>query len=349
MNSAKLLLIASISMSLLAGCGQTPQKAITSNPSLLPTSDPLTTVMGSSFAITQQTADKYLKANKPLFIEPHELFIKAVVARDSSYHLVDIRSAEHYAAHHIPGAVLISYADVWRSNKTDFLPRDKKIIVIDYSGHSSSQVAVLWSMLGYDAVAMKHGMAGWSKNKDVIGGSPVPCAPKNFATVTDSPAAKTYALAKLEIKAISESELLRKRAEAISAKPVVIQADELLSRVNGKTIFVLDIRETDHYRNGHVASAINIPFRNLMEENNLKKLPPDQPIAIVCYDGHASSQASRLLNQLGYDTIALRDGMSVWAGDSKIIGAKAVACDIPERVTAKLNAPLNPGPSMAAT
>ena len=41
--------------------------------------------------------------------------------------------------------------------------------------------------------------------------------------------------------------------------------------------------------------------------------------------------------------------MSVWTGDANVIGAKAVACDVPERTTAKLNAPLNPGPSTAAT
>jgi rhodanese-related sulfurtransferase len=346
-HSAKLLLIASIPLLLLTGCGQLSTSP-PSAPAVTSTAAP-TTVIASPFATVRQSADKYLKLNKDLFIEPQEVFQKAVLEMSPDFYLVDIRADEHYAAHHIPGSIHISYADIWRFGKIDFLPRDKRIVIIDYSGHSSSQVATLWSMLGYDAFAMKRGMAGWSKNKDVIGGSPVPCEPKNFATVTNSPDAKTYALPKLEINGMSESELLRNRAEVISAKPVVIQADELLSRVNGKNIFVLDIREPEHYRKGHVASAINIPFRSLIEETNLKKLPPDQPIAIVCYDGHASSQAARLLNQLGYDTIALRDGMSVWTGDAKIIGAKAVACDIPERVTARLNAPLNPGPSMAAT
>ena len=60
----------------------------------------------------------------------------------------------------------------WREEKTSYLPKDKKIIVVDYSGHAASQVAVLWNMLGYDAVAMHNGMAGWSKSRDVIGGSP---------------------------------------------------------------------------------------------------------------------------------------------------------------------------------
>ena len=345
MRYAKLLLIASIPIALLSGCGQqtaptgqTPVAAI-----------PAGQTISAPFETLQQLSDKYLKAGKPLLIEPQAVYQKAVAMIDPGYYLVDIRNDEHYANHHIPGAVHISYADAWRANKTEHLPRDKRIVVIDYSGHSSSQIAALWSLLGYDAVAMKHGMAGWSKNKDVIGGSPLPCEPKNLATVKDAASPISHELPALDTKATNETDLIRKRAEVVAAKPVVIQADDLLTRVNTKTAFVLDIRSATHYQAGHIAGAINVPQQNLLEPDNLKKLPPNQQIVIVCYDGHVSSQAARLLNQLGYDTLALRDGMSVWTGDANVIGAKAVACDVPERTTAKLNAPLNPGPSTAAT
>ena len=345
MRYAKLLLIASIPIALLTGCGQqtaptgqTPAAAV-----------PAGQTISAPFETLQQLSDKYLKAGKPLLIEPQAVYQKAVAMIDPGYYLVDIRNDEHYANHHIPGAVHISYADAWRANKTEHLPRDKRIVVIDYSGHSSSQIAALWSLLGYDAVAMKHGMAGWSKNKDVIGGSPLPCEPKNLATVKDAASPISHELPALDTKATNETDLIRKRAEVVAAKPVVIQADDLLTRVNTKTAFVLDIRSATHYQAGHIAGAINVPQQNLLEPDNLKKLPPNQQIVIICYDGHVSSQAARLLNQLGYDTLALRDGMSVWTGDANVIGAKAVACDVPERTTAKLNAPLNPGPSTAAT
>jgi len=342
---AKLLLIASVPLVLLAGCGH--QKAPTAQGPA--TAIPAGPAINAPFDALQQASAKYLKANKPLMIEPQEVYQRAVVDLDPAYYLVDIRADEHFANNYIPGAVHIAYADAWRPIKTDFLPRDKKIVVIDYSGHSSSQIAALWSLLGYDAVAMKHGMAGWSKNRDVIGGSPLPCESKNFATVKEVPVTTPHETPSLDVKATNEADLIRKRAEAIATKPVVIQADDLLARVTAKSAFVLDIRATAHYQAGHIASAINIPLTNLLEPDNLKKLPPNQQIVIVCYDGHASSQAARLLNQLGYDTVALRDGMSVWTGDSNVIGAKAVACEVPERATAKLNAPLSPGPSTAAT
>ena len=144
-------------------------------------------------------------------------------------------------------------------------------------------------------------------------------------------------------------ELLQLSAEKATGKTVVIQADDVLAKVTAKSAFVLDVRASEHYGAGHIAGAVNIPFRSLTEEENLKKLPSTQQIVVVCYDGHASSQATRVLNQLGYDAVAMRDGMSLWTGDISVIGAKAIACTIPERMTAHLNAPLNPGPSTAAT
>ena len=341
-----LILIAVLLLLSLAGCGAIPTSQKTAPPQ---TNVPAPGLTASPFVVLLQNSDKYLKENRPLAIDAQEIYEKAVVLGDSAYYLVDVRADEHFAKHHSPGAVHIAYADAWRPNKTDFLPRDKKIVVIDYSGHSSSQVAVYWSLLGLDAVAMKHGMAAWSKNQEVIGGSPLPCEPKNLPVTKDVAASQTHELPKMDVKAATVPDLLRLRAEAATAKPVVVQADEVLARVNAKSGFVLDIRAPEHYNAGHIAGALNIPFRSLMEEANLKKLPASQPIIVVCYDGHAASQATRLLNQLGYDAVAMRDGMSLWTGDVNVIGGKAVACTIPERSTAQLNAPLAPGPSTAAT
>lgn len=343
---SKQLLLIAIPFLLFSGCGSQP--AI-QTPVQQKAASPQVALVGSPFSLLRQESDKYLKSNRVMAIDAQEVYEKAVVNADPSYYLVDVRSDEHYAKHHIPGSIHISYADTWRANKTEFLPRDKKIVVIDYSGHSSSQVAALWSMMGFDAVAMKHGMAGWSKDKEVIGGSPIPCEPKNFAVVKDATPAGTHEVPALDLKASTLQELLQLSAEKATGKTVVIQADDVLAKVTAKSAFVLDVRASEHYGAGHIAGAVNIPFRSLTEEENLKKLPSTQQIVVVCYDGHAASQATRVLNQLGYDAVAMRDGMSLWTGDISVIGAKAIACTIPERLTAHLNAPLNPGPSTAAT
>lgn len=343
MRFARQLLLIVVPLLLAAGCSsQTanhnpePAKGVAA-----PTDSP--------FALLRQASDDYLKNRQSAPLDAQAVYEKTVLQGDPAYYLVDIRSDEHYAKHHIPGSVHIAYADAWRSNKTDLLPRDKKIVIIDYSGHSSSQVAAYWSLLGLDAVAMQHGMAGWSKDKEVIGGSPLPCEAKNFAVVQETTANQTHEFPVWEAKAANLTELLQARAEVATGKPVVIQADDVLAKVTAKNAFVLDIRAPEHFNAGHIASAVNIPLRSLMEAENLKKLPSTQQVIVVCYDGHAASQATRLLNQLGYDAVALRDGMSLWTGNVRVIGAKTVACTITERLTAALNAPLTVGPSTAAT
>lgn len=301
----------------------------------------------NAFTILQAQADQYLKKTNRLYIEPNEVLSRVVAGDDNGYVLVDIRNDEHYAFAHIPGAIHISYGDTWRAQKLDYLPKDKKIIVIDYSGHTASQVAATWNMVGFEAIPMKNGMAGWSKDKDVIGGSPKGCEAYNFPVVTAAPASETYNMPDLEIKAASAADLVLARAETAVKLPPVLPPQELKDK--SKSFFIIDIRQPEHFVKGHIENAVNIPFTTIAETESLKKIPPDKNLVIVCYDGHASSQAARILNLLGYHATAMKDGMSAWISDEKIIGAKPIACDITENPVMKLNALLKPGPSTGAT
>lgn len=73
--------------------------------------------------------------------------------------------------------------------------------------------------------------------------------------------------------------------------------------------FLLDIRKPKDYDEGHIKDTTNIFWLDLLEEENLKKLPKDKKIVIICYLGHTASQALVLLKLLGYDVIALKFGM----------------------------------------
>lgn len=312
-----------------------------------PEAKPPAALAGDPFAQLAAASDKYLKENRPLTIEPAEVLARAVAGTDQTLYLVDVRTDEHYAQAHIPGAVHIAYADAWREAKIAFLPRDKKIVVVDYSGHSASQVAALWNLLGFDAVAMKHGMGGWSQDKEVIGGSPLACEAFGYPVVLAETAAGSYGRPKLETKAGALAELITSRSQEAGETPPVIQPKDFKEKL--ASYYIVDLRQAEHYRAGHIEGAVNIPFRAVAEPASLQKLPPDKNIVLVDYDGHAASQAARLLNQLGYTVTVLKDGMSVWSADEKVVGAPSVACITGEKPTVKLNAPLKPGPSTAAT
>lgn len=51
---------------------------------------------------------------------------------------------------------------------------------------------------------------------------------------------------------------------------------------------------------------------------NLKKLNPDKQIVVYCYMGRTASQATAVLNTLGYDARNLSRGMTGWTTDPEI-------------------------------
>jgi len=76
--------------------------------------------------------------------------------------IIDVRSAEHYAAGHIPGAVNMDAKKMFTTAELAKLPKGKQIVSYCYAGHTASQVAAALRMLGYDANNMLYGMPAWA-------------------------------------------------------------------------------------------------------------------------------------------------------------------------------------------
>jgi len=80
-------------------------------------------------------------------------------------------------------------------------------------------------------------------------------------------------------------------------------------RKNQKKFFILDIRQKDAFDEGHIPGAKNIFWMDLLKPENLKKLPDNKTILLVCYVGHTASQMLVALRLLGYNVMALKFGM----------------------------------------
>lgn len=76
--------------------------------------------------------------------------------------ILDTRSAEHYAAGHIPGAVNVAPKDLFTEAGLAKLPPNKQIVSYCYSGQTASQVTGALRLLGYDAYNMQFGMSSWA-------------------------------------------------------------------------------------------------------------------------------------------------------------------------------------------
>ena len=122
----------------------------------------------------------------------------------------------------------------------------------------------------------------------------------------------------------SEFELMSKAADAYlsSGKSPNITAQDLFNVLNdgdaSNDPFVLSVRGASQYAKGHIAGAINVPWREVAKQENLDKLPKDRQIVVYCYTGHTASQVTALLNILGYDAINLKFGMTSWTRDTDI-------------------------------
>ena len=79
---------------------------------------------------------------------------------------------------------------------------------------------------------------------------------------------------------------------------------------NGERPFVLDVRQPEEYRRGHIAGAKLIPLNEL--GRRMKELPREREIVCVCASGNRSSSATRMLTGAGYKAVNMKGGMSAW-------------------------------------
>lgn len=78
-----------------------------------------------------------------------------------------------------------------------------------------------------------------------------------------------------------------------------------------KKIYLLDLRKPDEYKLFHIKGSKNIFWLELLKDKNLKKLPKDKTIFLICYVGHTSSQAMVLLKLLGYNVVSIKFGYGI--------------------------------------
>ena len=90
-----------------------------------------------------------------------------------------------------------------------------------------------------------------------------------------------------------------------------LNAPELSEKLkNDKHPLVLDVRQPEEYREGHIAGAKLIPLGELGQR--MKELPKDKEIVCVCASGNRSSSATRMLVEAGFKAINMNGGMSAW-------------------------------------
>jgi rhodanese-related sulfurtransferase len=91
-----------------------------------------------------------------------------------------------------------------------------------------------------------------------------------------------------------------------------VSGNELSRLVNQQDARVIDIRNAQEFREGHITGSINVPYSQVNERAaELVKL--GKPIIVVCALGQVASAAAKTLKLAGATDISfLGDGISGW-------------------------------------
>ena len=84
---------------------------------------------------------------------------------------------------------------------------------------------------------------------------------------------------------------------------------------NGRDYVLLDVREKDEYREGHLAEALSLP-RGFLELRVEQTLPDKtRPVITYCAGGARSLLAAKQLKEMGYEqVVSMSGGFAAWKG-----------------------------------
>ena len=242
-------------------------------------------------------------------------------------YLLDIRKKADYDKGHIADSTQVEFPQWASSDNLAKYPKDKKIVVICYTGNTAAQTVAGLRMLGFDAVALKGGMNGWAQTNitqqvvnDLTGAN---------NPVVNTPSTETFmggpTGAAFDKPADSEYKQIADKANSVfSAMPTdgdyalntitPAKLNEKLGNPSEKgKLYLLDIRKKEDYEKvGHIDGAVQMDFGAVAVPENLKKLPKDKKIVVICYTGNTAAQAMTLLRMLDYDAVVMKYGMMGW-------------------------------------
>lgn len=84
-------------------------------------------------------------------------------------------------------------------------------------------------------------------------------------------------------------------------------------------LLVLDVREDDEWRAGHVEGSVHVPLMQL--GNRYTELPESEQTLVVCRVGNRSAYAAAFLIQQGIAAVNLEGGLAAWEAAGRALVA----------------------------
>ncbi len=183
------------------------------------------------------------------------------------YKVVDARNPDEYREVHIKGAINVPVNEFQEFKH--LLPKDKSVKLIFYCNGvkcgKSRREAKKAAEEGYSNIMVfAAGMPVWEEK-----GYPIYAGPD-----------------------------YEKRVETTKLSPAELQA---LMKNDGADVTVVDVRDPQEFKTGHIPGAINIPSEEFASKSGI--LDKQKKIVVYCNSGGRSYNAYRKLMKLGYKNI----------------------------------------------
>ena len=78
-----------------------------------------------------------------------------------------------------------------------------------------------------------------------------------------------------------------------------------------KDYYLIDLRSEKEYKQMHIKGAKNIYWIDILDDKNIKKIPKNKQIFLICYVGHTSSQILTILKLLNYNVTSIKFGYGI--------------------------------------
>jgi len=228
-------------------------------------------------------------------------------------HILDLRSADDFAAGHIDGAVNVDYGTLLDEAAN---AGTKPVCVVCYSGQTAAYAVMALRMMGYeDAFSMKFGMSAWNTQfmgpwETSIGSTRA----GDFVTTT-SPALPSYDAPVLTTAGDTGMEILANRVlEVLGEGYMGLTHAEVYDDLESYSIYNY-WEEADYTDLGHIDGAYQLDPGTLISDENLLVLDPDGENVIYCWTGQTGSLTACYLNVLGYTVYNLKYGVNAMIYD----------------------------------
>lgn len=252
-----------------------------------------------SRALAETTATRVAAEDGVRFVDADTVARAWDARRAHNIYVVDVRTADEYAARHVAGAVWAPGGQAVQATDDYFAVRAATFVFVCDGGARAVMTAAWFQKMGFpDVVVLAGGLPAWEKSGGAMEvGHPTP---RPFGW------------------------------EAARAAVPRVAPDALSGAI------VIDVGPSDAYGRGHVPGAAWICPSRI--EARIERATSDRACALVlaCPDGVASTLAAATLRQLGYAAGILDGGTRGWSAAGRALESGATRLlDEPDDVVLK--------------